>query len=103
LSLVFLDHHTETTSDNTSKTTTDNTSKREERNSHSPNKRSKTEEEIINKKDIDNRFYSTSLDIEDCSDNSDNSEVIEGIPVTDEPYSYSRPAKPRGICPTISR
>ncbi len=47
----------------------------------------KTEEEIINKKDIDNRFYSTSLNIEDCYDNSDNREVIEGIPVIDEPYS----------------
>jgi uncharacterized protein YodC (DUF2158 family) len=90
---------TETTSDNTSKTTTDNTSKREEEKSHSPDERSKTEEEIINKKDIDNRFYSTSLNIEDCYDKSENSEVIEGIPVIDEPYSYSQTSRTAGHLP----
>ncbi|MEJ7861792.1 MAG: hypothetical protein WKF90_09165 [Pyrinomonadaceae bacterium] len=90
---------TETTPDNTSKTTTDNTSKREEEKSLSPNERIKTEEEIINKKDIDNSFYSTSLDVEDCSDNSDNSEVIEGIPVIDEPYSYSQTSQTAGHLP----
>ncbi len=90
---------TETTSDNTSKITTDNTSKREEEQSHSSNERSKLEEEITNKKDIDNSFYSTSLDVENCSDNSDNSEVIESIPVISESYSYSQTSQTAGHLP----
>ncbi len=89
---------TETTTDNTAKITTNNTSKREERKSLSPNERSKTEE-ITNRKDIDNSFYSTSLDTEDCSDTSDNKEVIEGIPVIGDSYSYSQPSQTAGHLP----
>jgi uncharacterized protein YodC (DUF2158 family) len=90
---------TETTSDNTSKITTNNTSKREEKKFLSPDERSKLEEEITNKKDIDNSYYSTSLDVEDCSDNSDNSEVIEDIPVISESYSYSQTSRTAGHLP----
>jgi uncharacterized protein YodC (DUF2158 family) len=89
---------TETTTDNTAKITTNNTSKREERKSLSPNERSKTEE-TTNRKDIDNSYYSTSLDTEDCSDTSDNKEVIEGIPVIGDSYSYSQPSQTAGHLP----
>lgn len=90
---------TETTSDNTSKITTDNTSKREKAHSHLSEVGSKSEEEIISKKDSNNSFYSTSLDDTPLSTDSGDGEVIQGIPVIDESYSSSQTSRTAGHLP----
>ncbi len=90
---------TETTSDTTTKITTDNNSKRERTHSLLSEVRSKEEEEIINKKDSSNSFYSTSLDDTELPVDSGDGEVIEGIPVIDESYSSSWTSSSAGLLP----
>ncbi len=91
---------TETTSDTTTKITTENTSKRERTHSLLSEERSKEEEEIINKKDNINSYYSTSIDDTELPANSGDGELIQGIPVIDESYPSSWTSSSAGYLPS---